>query len=114
VSCHFPKSARVRTRRHYQRISHQPTRHIGHWVVIESRQSRHSLARLGVTVSRHYGKAVQRNRFKRIVREAFRLCRCDLLTGIDFNVKPRHVANEAQMPDILAELKRLLGKPPSN
>jgi len=101
----------VRTRRHYQRIAHQSTKHIGQWIVIESRQSRESLARLGVTVSRHYGKAVQRNRFKRIVREAFRLCRNELRNGIDFNVKPRKMANDAQMPDILAELKRLLGKP---
>jgi ribonuclease P protein component len=107
VSSCYPKAARVRTRRQYQRIAHQPTRHIGHWVVVESRESKHPLTRLGVTVSRHYGNAVSRNRFKRIVREAFRLCCRELRTGIDINVKPSHVAYEAQMPDILAELKNL-------
>jgi ribonuclease P protein component len=108
VTCRYPKAARLRTRRQYQRIAQQPTRHIGHWIVVESRESKHPLTRLGVTVSRHYGNAVSRNRFKRIVREAFRLCCQELQSGVDINVKPGHVAYEAQMPDILAELKNLL------
>jgi ribonuclease P protein component len=82
---------------------------VGHWIIIDSRKSNHSQTRLGVTVSRHYGKAIARNRFKRIVREAFRLCQQELQSGFDLNVKPRSVANNAKPADILAELKQFLG-----
>ena len=64
--------------------------------------------RLGITASRHYGIAVKRNRFKRIVREAFRLAVRQLPQGIDINVKPRPLAQGAQTADIMAELISLL------
>ncbi len=46
-------------------------------------------ARLGITVSRKVGGAVVRNRVKRLVREAFRICRADLPAGVDLVVVPR-------------------------
>ncbi len=84
---------------------------MGYWAIIETRQSKYPHTRLGITASRHYGKAVQRNRFKRIVREAFRLCRLRLQPGIDLNVKPRQVAAKAKPADIMTELLRYLGQP---
>jgi ribonuclease P protein component len=46
-------------------------------------------ARLGLSVSRKVGPAVVRNRWKRLLREAFRLSRDRLPPGIDLVVIPR-------------------------
>ena len=100
----FPKSARLRTRRQYQRIGRQATRHVGQWIIIEVCPNRGPLARLGITAARKYGDAVCRNRFKRIVREAFRLCREQLQKAVDINIRPRNAAKDAKTCDILAEL----------
>lgn len=45
--------------------------------------------RLGVSASRRLGIAVVRNRWKRLLREAFRLTRPQLPAGIDLIVIPR-------------------------
>lgn len=69
--------------------------------------------RLGITVSKKYGESHERNRFKRIVREAFRLVRGQLIQGYDLNVRPRSAAKNATMNDIRDEFLRILSKPQS-
>jgi ribonuclease P protein component len=45
--------------------------------------------RLGLAVGRPVGSAVVRNRWKRLIREAFRLTRSQLPTGVDLVISPR-------------------------
>ncbi len=45
--------------------------------------------RLGLTVGRKHGHAPHRARLKRVLREAFRLCRPGLPTGLDLVCAPR-------------------------
>jgi ribonuclease P protein component len=62
-----------------------------------------ALSRLGVTVTKKVGTAVRRNRVKRLVREAFRLCPDLLPSGIDLVVIAKEGAPELGLSDVQAE-----------
>lgn len=68
--------------------------------------------RLGLSVSRRFGNAVARNRWKRIIREAFRLSRSDLPTGLDLVVVPKPDVEPclAEVMESLARLSRRLAR----
>ena len=55
--------------------------------------------RLGIVVSRRYGSAVERNRAKRRIREAFRRCAKDL-PSVDVIVRPQAGCREATVDGI--------------
>lgn len=103
----FTKEMRVRAKYEYQRISRQSKRVAGKFIVVDYRNNNRNMTRLGITVTKKYGKAHDRNRFKRIVREAFRLSHSELAIGLDLNVKPRTLALQAAMDDIRSELSSI-------
>jgi ribonuclease P protein component len=61
------------------------------------RQDAAATWRLGVTVTRKSGKAVVRNRFKRLLREAFRLDQALLPPGYDLVVVPKRGVTPSRM-----------------
>jgi len=85
----FPKTARLLTKRHYQRVLKSGNKFVGSLVIVDYRTGKGKSPKLGITVSRRYGKAHLRNRFKRIVREAFRHHFHHLPHNIEMNVVPR-------------------------
>jgi ribonuclease P protein component len=66
--------------------------------------------RLGVTVSRKVGGAVQRNRVKRWIRECFRRTRAHFPASLDLVVVARPGAADARHDSICHELKTLAGR----
>ena len=65
--------------------------------------------RLGLSVSRKLGNAVFRNRWKRLIREAFRISHRQLPTGIDLVVIPRQ-GIEPELAEVLKSLPRLAAR----
>ena len=63
-------------------------------------------ARLGITVTRKFGRAVDRNRAKRLIREAFRLSPELVPDGIDLVVVPKAKACLSGLAMVVGELRR--------
>jgi ribonuclease P protein component len=107
----FPKRLKLKKRVEFKKIFRQGQRLVGRYICIDWFVSDRSETRLGITASRRYGPAHERNRFKRLVREAFRLSRMDLPNGLDLNVAPRQYARSAPFAAIQGELVSLLTDP---
>ncbi|KAF3362103.1 Ribonuclease P protein component [Chlamydiales bacterium STE3] len=112
----YPKSARLRYRRQFEQLARYGHRLKGQWIIVEVRLTNRSksycVPRLGITVTKKFGKAHDRNRFKRIVREAFRCCINLLPKGLDLNVRPNYLHKTHPLPlkkqDIEKELLELI------
>src|SRR5262245_31671728 len=63
--------------------------------------------RLGLSVSRKVGGAVTRNRVRRLYREAFRLTKAELPTGLDLILIPRGPAVPSLL-ELRESLRRLV------
>jgi len=63
--------------------------------------------RLGLAVGKRLGHAVRRNRYKRLLRESFRLGQHELPAGFDYIVIPRSATGPATLADYRGSLARL-------
>lgn len=63
--------------------------------------------RLGITATKKIGNAVQRNRARRIIKEAYRLSEPDLINNHDIVIVARKKAVFAKMQDIKKSLRKL-------
>ena len=115
----FPKSSRVRKQADFDRVHRQQAYAADDILVLRGRHNGLEHARLGLSVSRKVGNAVVRNRWKRLIREAFRMSQAKIPSGMDFVVRPRKgaVANlaaiQASLPQLCQRLASLAKKEPS-
>lgn len=104
----FPNDARLRRRGEFDRVFAQGARvHGDRLTLLGARRSGET--RLGVPCGRRYSKrAVDRNRFRRLVREAFRRARAGLPSGLDLVVLPRCRPEGASLAVFAEELPKLV------
>ena len=76
------------------------------WLIVYACENGLPHLRLGLSVSRKFGQATRRNRLRRLYREAFRLSRHEMPTGIDLVLIPRKPE-----PPTLDELRQSLPRP---
>lgn len=117
----FPRRLRLRRRREFLRVQRGGRKvHTRFFLVFvaptprsvaraEALEGRPRLPgpRLGVTVTRKVGKAVKRNRIKRLVREAFRRERASLPTGVDMVWVAKRDAVDSTLDAVLQDMRTL-------
>jgi ribonuclease P protein component len=101
----FPKQLRLRTAAEFARVYQRRCTASDHLLLVFVADNGLGHPRLGLSVSRKVGNAVIRNRWKRLIREAFRLSRPQLPQGLDVIVIPRGA--EPELRTVMASLVRL-------
>jgi ribonuclease P protein component len=112
----FRPAARLRRAGEFQHVMRHGRRgSVSLFIVLAARTSGpepRQGSRLGITVSRRVGSAVERNRIKRVVREWFRSERVNLASDTDLVVIARSAANgrrSGELREALTEASRRAG-----
>ena len=88
----FPNTARLRRQYQFDAV-YRGKHYAGDGVlVIRAIRNEQKRTRLGLSVSKKIGNAVVRNRWKRLIREAFRKQQVEIPRGLDIVVRPKRGA----------------------
>lgn len=111
----FPRQARLRKRADFERVYKQGRRHFGSYITAFYLASEGAGMRVGFTVGRTLGGAVQRNRIKRRLREAVRLHWPETPLRMDVVIHAKRSAIDADFALLGREVERAfdaIRKPP--
>lgn len=107
----FTSAQRLKTQAHFDHVYATDHFAADGMLVIRAAANDVGFARLGLSVSKKVGNAVVRNRWKRLIREAFRLSQHDL-PPLDLVIRPKAGAKPdfAAIRRSLPNLAQRLGK----
>jgi len=83
---------------------------VGKHITIYVLENKSGFNKLGVAVGKVVGKSVKRNRFKRLIRESYRLHEPFLKTGFDIVFVAKKCETIPSFSEISAEMKHLLNR----
>ncbi len=99
----------LKLNRDFRRV-YKGASHAGGYTVVYARKNRYGFNRLGLTVSKTAGKAVVRNRLKRLMRESYRLMEDDIREGYDIIIVARNRAVGKTFEQIRGDISFSLNK----
>lgn len=94
----------------FQRLYHRGKSYTNPALVVYFQRNRAGICRIGITVSKKIGNAVQRNRCKRIIRAAYREIEPHILGNYDFVFVARGKTKYLKSTEIKAIMLSLLQK----
>ena len=100
----------IKLNKDFKRLYYRGKTFAGSNIVIYASFNKKSYNRLGLTCGKAIGKAVKRNRVKRLMRESYRLLEDKMKPGIDLVIVARSRAVYAKCPKIERELSYALNK----
>lgn len=103
VSQEFPKTDRILKRGLFRRVYEQGRKVQFRYFTAFILAKQDDGARIGVTATRKIGNAVQRNRARRLVREAFRKNKWLAPNGVDIVINVKRPLVEARYRDLEGE-----------
>jgi ribonuclease P protein component len=103
----FPRTGRLLRHADFERVYKQGKRHFAsHMTVFYLRRAEPGSARVGFTVSRALGGAVDRNRMKRRLREAVRARYLAFDVSVDVVINPKKSLLKAEFAGLLEQFDR--------
>src|SRR5215469_17088299 len=99
----FPKDFRLRNAAEFKKVYEGGAKRVSRSFVLFAMRNGLNHSRFGLTTPRKFGKAHERNRVKRRVREILRTSIADIPKGFDFVLNPRRPANDLDLEQLRAE-----------
>ncbi|MBI4655724.1 MAG: ribonuclease P protein component [Elusimicrobia bacterium] len=110
----FPKTFRLKREKLFELVFSQGRKTAGknlimrYFMVSEAEPAAgNENKKIGIIVSKKFGKSVERNRFRRLIREAFRLSKHNLKDGTYIIISPRAGCKIKNLSDAMKELEEL-------
>jgi ribonuclease P protein component len=94
----------------FQRVYSRGRYSVSKFLVVYVLSNNSDKTRVGITTSKKVGKAVNRNRIRRLIKENLRLLSDNLVKGVDLVIVARQAEDEVSFKKIGQELKFLLKK----
>lgn len=89
----------LKTNREFSRVFKKAKYKAGKHIVVYALENGFSYNRFGISISKKFGIAVQRNRVKRLIRECYRLSEDSILTGYDIVILVKSTVRAAKTPN---------------